>query len=85
MILSKNDIRIRSVFVALSIATLSIKGLFVTHGIKDTQYKPHYAIMMCLFIVMLNVFMLNVAMLNVVMPSVVLLSVMAPKGVSTVA
>ena len=41
--------------------TLSIKGLFVTLSINDTQHNTLYAIM-------LSVVMLNAVMLNVVAP-----------------
>jgi hypothetical protein len=63
-----------------SIMRLSIKGLFVTHSIKDFQHRwrcieCHYAEFCNLFIVMLNAIMLNVIMLNVIMPNVIILNV----------
>ncbi len=53
--------------------TVSIKGLFVTLSINDTQHETiciecHYADSRDLFIVMLNIIMLIVIMLNVVAP-----------------
>jgi hypothetical protein len=60
-----------------SLMTYSIKGLYVTLNISDTQHKPHpennTAIM--LNVIMLSVIMLSVITLSVITLSVIMLSV----------
>jgi hypothetical protein len=65
--------------MTFSITTFSIKGLFVTLGIKKCHFAEGlYADRRDFIIVMLSVVMLNVIMLNVVILNVVMLNVVAP-------
>jgi hypothetical protein len=68
--------------MAISIKTLSIKGLFVTLSTKGTQHNgtlvmPSVGICLMSF-VMLRVVMLSDVMLSFVMLGVVMLNVVAP-------